>query len=178
MSIRKITSTGPYGDILALNGTSGAELEVERTPDRDGEIRVNLDSESCAYLGREERAALVEWLIAIDAPDEHQAAIEAADETVPPRARAERRQRARKAFWDNIFVPATKIYETIGATQAPVALDAAIETATRVHITDEAIEAFGQAWRAADPSPTRESGDRRRAGLRAALGALGFEVEP
>lgn len=58
--------------------------------------------------------------------------------------------------------------------EAPV--DAAVEYATRVRITDEVIDAFGVGWHEADTEDTLVKGARRRAGLKAALAALGFEV--
>lgn len=74
----------------------------------------------------------------------------------------DRRQRAREAYADE---PEPRTF---------AAVDAAIEAATRVQITDEAIRDFAQAWHAApqDGPP----GARRRAGLAAALAALGLEV--
>ncbi len=47
-----------------------------------------------------------------------------------------------------------------------------------VTITDEAIQAFGQAWGAANSTENRVPGARRKAGLRAALTALGIPVSP
>jgi hypothetical protein len=80
----------------------------------------------------------------------------------------DRRQRAREAFWDNGNEdPAT----------LPAAVEAAVETATRVQITPEVIRDFGEAWHARGESRVPcAPGDRRRAGLTAALRALGFEV--
>lgn len=68
MSIRTITESNA-NDILALASPSfGGELEIELTPDAQGEIRVTLcDSPDChTYLGSEERKALVAWLTAVD----------------------------------------------------------------------------------------------------------------
>lgn len=77
-----------------------------------------------------------------------------------------RRQRALEAYWD-----------VLGTRSAEVAAQEAIETATRVKITDEAIEA---AWNA-QPVAAQEAGeidlsDVKRV-IAAALAALGFEVE-
>jgi hypothetical protein len=82
---------------------------------------------------------------------------------------ADRRQRAREAF-----------YDSAGDVNNPAdPLEAAIETATRVQITPEMIEAFGDAWHATQVSgASRRPGDRRRAGLIAAFRAAGFEVTP
>ena len=71
----------------------------------------------------------------------------------------ERRQRAREAFWD------TSAGTMTGAAEG---LDEAIETATRVQITDGIIRIYHEAWAA--------NGCSRKAGLRAALVALGFGV--
>lgn len=78
----------------------------------------------------------------------------------------DRRQRAREAYYDGTEP---------GDVVTIQALDGAIETATRVRITDEAVAEFGQAWHNApqDGPP----GTRRRAALIAALRELGFEVE-
>lgn len=74
-----------------------------------------------------------------------------------------RRQRAREAAYDvKEFTP----YVKPGAE----AVEAAIETATRVKITDETIEAF-------DVARTGCGNEGIRMGLRAALEELGFEVE-
>lgn len=69
----------------------------------------------------------------------------------------ERRQRASEAFWDGI-----------GLSQA-ARLQDATETATRVRVTHEVLAVMIDVERA--------TMSRRRA-LEAALGALGFEVEP
>lgn len=69
-----------------------------------------------------------------------------------------RRQRAREAYWYACGAPGS-------------ALGAAIETATRVKITEEAIEAFDIERNGS------ESAGNIRAGLAAALAELGFEVE-
>lgn len=81
----------------------------------------------------------------------------------------DRRQRAREAAWDEIGDAHTMQHHRD-------AIESGVIVATQVKITNEAIEAFGHAWRAADPSPTRETGARRRAGLTAALTALGLDV--
>lgn len=78
----------------------------------------------------------------------------------------DRRQRAREVYRD--------VASSADKRHSRIAFDVAIETATRVKITDEAIEAFGVAWHDAI---ARSGGDRRRAGLAAALAELGFEVE-
>lgn len=71
----------------------------------------------------------------------------------------ERRQRAREAFWD----------ESAGMmTGAKAGLEQAIETATRVKITPEVMRA---ACRENAPGPVGVES------IRAALTALGFEVE-
>ncbi len=73
----------------------------------------------------------------------------------------DRRQRAREAF-----------YDTPGCVADPdTALTEAIETATLVKITEEAIEAFD-----VERNGSTDAGDIR-AGLAAALAELGFEVE-
>lgn len=72
----------------------------------------------------------------------------------------ERRQRAREAFWDAVV--------DVGAREAA---EEAIETATRVKITEEAIEAFD-----IERNGSTDAGNIR-AGLAAALAELGFEVE-
>lgn len=70
----------------------------------------------------------------------------------------ERRQRAREAFYDH-------------PSESPIeSLEAAVETATRVQITDEARKAYIDAW-ASGACSVKE-------GLTAALRELGFEVEP
>lgn len=86
----------------------------------------------------------------------------------------DRRQRAREAFWDRLAPPrAGDTMPSPGEVQT--ALENGIETATRVKVTDEVINEFAYAWHGApqDGPP----GTRRRAGLTAALRALGFEVE-
>jgi len=75
----------------------------------------------------------------------------------------DRRQRAREAAYDAV----SRAPEYYG-TRAGV--DAAIETATQVKITDEAIEAFD-----VERNGSTDAGDIP-AGLAAALAALGFEV--
>jgi hypothetical protein len=69
----------------------------------------------------------------------------------------ERRQRAREAFHD-----------APGLSQE-ARLQGAVETATRVRVTHEVLAVMIDV--------ERSTGSRRRA-LEAALGALGFEVEP
>lgn len=85
---------------------------------------------------------------------------------------ADRRQRAREAAYDE---PAWQLASADEVNR----IAAAIETATRVQITPEMIEAFGDAWHATQVSgASRRPGDRRRAGLIAAFRAAGFEVTP
>jgi hypothetical protein len=74
----------------------------------------------------------------------------------------DRRQAAREAFWnaDQRYV-------------RTVAIDAAIETATRVQITPELCETYMAGERAPEAVFVRKG----EAGLRAALTAAGFEVE-
>jgi transketolase len=73
----------------------------------------------------------------------------------------DRRQRAREAGWD----------ATAGWSQesTAAAIEAAIETATRVQVTPEAVRAF-------ESEACLDEIDTRR-GLTAALTELGFEVE-
>ena len=73
-----------------------------------------------------------------------------------------RRKRAREAFWTD---------ESLETGMECGAMRAAIETATRVEITPEAIEAFD-----VERNGSMDAGNIP-AGLAAALTALGFEVE-
>jgi hypothetical protein len=82
----------------------------------------------------------------------------------------DRRQRAREAAQDAHGDP--RFYRL----ESGNAVEAAVEVATQVKITDEAIEAFGVGWHQADARDTLVKDARRRAGLAAALAALGFEV--
>lgn len=87
----------------------------------------------------------------------------------------DRRQRAREAAHDSYDA------ERDGGAIFAESVEAAIETATRVQVTPEAIEAFGKGWHDAQHQASaamlpRKPGDRRRAGLTAALRELGFEV--
>lgn len=82
---------------------------------------------------------------------------------------ADRRQSAREAFWDSTL-------PTRGVA-------AAIETATRVKITEDVVKAYGAARRkpgcTCSPQACPHGGHvnaRRLAGLRAAFEAAGFEV--
>lgn len=75
----------------------------------------------------------------------------------------DRRQHAREAYYDS----AARRRAPEGSA---VALEAAIETATQVKITPEAIEAFD-----VERNGSMDAGDIP-AGLAAALAALGFEV--
>lgn len=85
-------------------------------------------------------------------------------------AGAERRQAARLAYYDSTA--------QTGATEgSAIALDKAIETATRVKITTDIINEYTHGWYAAPREAGREYPDRRRAGLIAAFRAAGFEVE-
>jgi hypothetical protein len=74
---------------------------------------------------------------------------------------ADRRQRAREAGWD-----AATLRDFIEVPD----MDAAIETATRVMVTPEAVEVFD-----IERNGSMDAGDIP-AGLAAALTALGFEV--
>ena len=71
MAARIIKDTHPKaypGDILSLSAPSGhgPDLEFDSIPDCDGEIRVDNGTGHNTFLGPEERAALVAWLLAID----------------------------------------------------------------------------------------------------------------
>ncbi len=57
-------------------------------------------------------------------------------------------------------------------------IESAVRTATTVILTEGAVEAFGASWDEVDKLSARGRGDRRRAGLTAALRELGFEVLP
>jgi hypothetical protein len=84
---------------------------------------------------------------------------------------ADRRQRAREAFHDTFAGE----YSTTAD-----ALDATIETATRVRVTPEVLAAFGAARRVPSKTSRPIGGTphaRRIAGLIAAFRAAGFEVE-
>jgi len=55
---------------LRLYGSAGSELAVADSPDLDGEVVFTIegdDHELHAWLGKEERQALIEWLVGIDA---------------------------------------------------------------------------------------------------------------
>lgn len=80
----------------------------------------------------------------------------------------ERRRRAMEAWRDGQQDPYDASY---------TAVEEAIETATRVKITREAIDAGREAWSAASGSWTEDPGPRETARLAASLRALGFEVE-
>lgn len=81
----------------------------------------------------------------------------------------ERRQRAREAAYDE---PAWNL-----ATADEVnRIGAAIETATRVQITPEALAAGRAAWSAASGSWTEDPGPRETARLAGSLRALGLDV--
>lgn len=82
---------------------------------------------------------------------------------------ADRRQRARIAYYD--AVPPYQQESSAGA------LEEAIETATRVRITPEIVEAACAGWLAAEGSWTEHPGPRQVARLAAAFRAAGFEVE-
>ena len=75
----------------------------------------------------------------------------------------DRRQRAREAAYDAVL-------RTPGYYETRAAIEAAIEAATRVKVTPEAIEAFD-----VERNGSMDAGDIP-AGLAAALAALGFEV--
>jgi hypothetical protein len=75
----------------------------------------------------------------------------------------ERRQRAREAFCDELATPGAVDSETYRA------LDMCVETATRVKITKEIVEAAHTGWLATGVY---------QHGLCAAFRAAGFEVEP
>ena len=75
----------------------------------------------------------------------------------------DRRQRAREAAYDAVS-------RAPGYYQTRAAIEAAIETTTRVQITPEAVEAFD-----VERNGSTDAGDIQ-AGLAAALTALGFEV--
>jgi hypothetical protein len=86
----------------------------------------------------------------------------------------DRRQAAREAGWD----------VTVGWSQESTAyaLDAAVETATRVRITPEIIEAYRDARADLNREqiqgrPPATPDTLTRAGIRAAFAAAGFEVE-
>jgi len=78
---------------------------------------------------------------------------------------ADRRQRARETFWDD--------WGGQAMPGSPEALDAAIETATRVRVDDDILSA------ACFASGLHENlyGPPMRAALRAAFAAAGFEIE-
>lgn len=80
-----------------------------------------------------------------------------------------RQQRARQAFWDELMAPQPGRIASPEDTQ--VALESAIETATRVRITPEIEDAAQNAF------PVFTSGDEARFMLTAAFRAAGFEVE-
>jgi len=78
---------------------------------------------------------------------------------------------------DRLISP--RLMESEEETISQAAHDA-VEVATTVKITDEAIEAFGRAWsETASAGPGRKPPGYKRVaiGLRAALEELGFEVE-
>lgn len=77
-------------------------------------------------------------------------------------ALADRRQRARESFWDATF--------DVGAREAA---EVAIETATRVKITADVIDAASDEF----PWWTHDSKNDMREPLIAAFRAAGFEVE-
>jgi hypothetical protein len=88
---------------------------------------------------------------------------------------ADRRQRAREAYWDSFGGPPVGVNTMSGA-----AIETAIETATRVRITPEIIKAARAGWLAASEertSWTEEPGPRQYGRLKAAFRAAGFEVE-
>lgn len=86
----------------------------------------------------------------------------------------DRRQRAREAAQD---VEAGNFDDPQSGVRA---VEAAIETATRVRVTPEIIEAARAGWLAASTdraSWTEEPGPRQYGRLKAAFEAAGFEVE-
>lgn len=82
---------------------------------------------------------------------------------------ADRRQRAREAFWDRLAPPPIAANGTGGVTEC---LDEAIETATRVRLTREIFDAFFAVKPSGDPD-----NPNWREPIAAAFRAAGFEIE-
>ena len=88
----------------------------------------------------------------------------------------DRRQSAREAFDDEWNITPGQIDREPWAIRLQIAREASIETATRVQITPEIIEAARDAWRQAEGSWADDPGPREAARLAAAFRAAGFEV--
>jgi len=93
-------------------------------------------------------------------------------------ALADRRQRAREAYYDRYALG-----DNIGGSARKAAVRECIETATRVQLTPEVVEAAEQAWLGSavnfDSSESLVDWRKRRVKLmvREALTAAGFEIE-
>lgn len=90
----------------------------------------------------------------------------------------DRRQRAVESFQDEMTGRTDMFGTTTRDERLVAARDAAIETATRVQITPEALAAGREAWARTDGDWSLDPGPRETARLAASLRALGFEVEP
>lgn len=86
-----------------------------------------------------------------------------------------RRERAKTAYHDALSSPAIDL-DGDPVDAFAEALDAAIESATRVEITNKVVEAYYLAFYGKRPSVRYGSDVKRRAGLKAAFAAAGFEV--